>query len=158
MSELIDTPFPEIAVERGTLTGLENGNGIIALADGRVVALPLPAEPSEADLEAALDAFDAAQLLPPPAAVAPVPQEVGPAQLRVALIMSGVASSEAALDALVTPIIDGIADPTEREIARVLWTRATAFKRSYPLIEAARIALGWTPAQVDDLFRLAVTI
>jgi hypothetical protein len=93
-----------------------------------------------------------------PATPAPVPQEVGPAQLRVALIMSGVAASEAALDALVTPIIDAIADPTEREIARVLWTRATSFKRTYPLIEAARVALGWTNDQVDDLFRIAATI
>jgi len=149
MSTITDITVEGIHVKRGDTVVVAPLPDRIDLTEEGL--LPEGVELTEQEIAAAL-AYE------PPTPPAPVPQEVGPAQLRVALIMGGVASTETGLDALVTPIIDSIADPTEREIARVLWARATSFKRSYPLIEATRLTLGWTHDQVDDLFRLAATI
>jgi len=106
--------------------------------------LPEGVELTEAEIDAAL-AYE------PPAPPAPVPQEVGAGQIRAAMITTGIAPDLATLNATFESFLAG------NEIGLALWRHATSFKRDYPLIEAARIALGKTTEEVDDLFRLAAT-
>lgn len=87
-----------------------------------------------------------------------VPYEVGAAQIRAAMLASGFAETEEALNVMVEGIINStVPAGIEREIALVLWYKATQFKRDYPLILAAQQALNKTDEEVDDLFRFAET-
>lgn len=91
--------------------------------------------------------------------VAPVPFEVGPYQIRAALILSGIAADEAALDAMINEAVDAtIPDATQAALAKLAWRRASAFKRNSPFIAAAQAALQLKNEQVNDLFRLANTL
>jgi len=56
-------------------------------------------------------------------------------------------------DAAILAEIDKIEDEREREIARVDFTKATSFKRDYPLIDQIATAMGIPPEQVDTLWR-----
>lgn len=78
---------------------------------------------------------------PPPS----VPHSVSPRQARLALRAAGL------LDAAETAIA------AAGEDALISWEYATEFVRTEPLIEAMRVALGLTVAQIDDLFRDAAT-
>lgn len=81
--------------------------------------------------------------LPPPPE--PVPDSVPAHHLRLALRAAGMlAAVRAYMDAL----------PEDDEM-RESWEYAPYFRRDAIGIEDARVALGLTVAQVDDLFRLA---
>lgn len=80
--------------------------------------------------------------LPPP----PVPASVSPLQFRRATRHLGLKTT---FDAFVASL---------NEEGREAVEYATEFLRGDPLIEIARISLDWTPAQVDDVFRLAITL
>jgi hypothetical protein len=94
--------------------------------------------------------FDGQTFSPPPPYVAPVPETVSPRQARLALLGIGMLSAvEQALAAI--PGAQGAA-------ARIDWEYATEVQRKSPLIAALGPALGLTSAQIDDLFRSAVTL
>lgn len=105
---------------------------------------PLPAQPAH-DKNTHAVRWDGAQwvveAIPPP----PVPDSVPAHHLRRALRAAGMlAAVRAYMDAL----------PEDDEM-RESWEYAPYFRRDAIGIEAARVALGLTVAQVDDLFRLA---
>lgn len=83
---------------------------------------------------------------PPDPAPAPVPEEVFPLQMRKALRQSGLKS---AADAYLATLDEEVQEE---------WEYASTIRRDNPFIEGARIALGLTEEQADDLFRLAATL
>lgn len=87
----------------------------------------------------------------------PVPEAASPATIRVALRrLHGV--TNAALDATVGAVLAGISDPGERDDAETLWLYSVSIRRDHALVAAVGAALNLTPAEVDDVFRLAATI
>lgn len=93
------------------------------------------------------------------AANAPVPKVVGSGQIRAAMILSGIAANQEALDTLIHGAIDAaIADPVQNAVAHTLWDNASEFKRSHEFLDLAQAALNKTDADIDNLFRLAATI
>ncbi|MCV0378993.1 hypothetical protein [Nitratireductor sp.] len=73
-------------------------------------------------------------------------------QLRLGLIANGItlASVQAA--------IDGIADPTAREIAQVEWDYATTFERTHSLILQIGTALNLTPEEIDVMWSASISL
>ena len=47
---------------------------------------------------------------------------------------------------------------TQSKAIQIDWTKATEIRRDWPVIEQAKIALGLTEEQIDDLFTLAETL
>lgn len=87
----------------------------------------------------------------------PVPEAASPATIRVALRRLHDITN-AALDATVGAVLASIQDPGERDDAETLWLYSVSIRRDHPLVAAVGSALNLTPSQVDDVFRLAVTI
>lgn len=83
---------------------------------------------------------------PPPV----IPSSCSRGQGRLALLAEGkLAAVEAAIEA--------IADPVERKAAEINYERET-WEKSNPFLQAMWTALGGTPAELDELFSLAVTL
>lgn len=80
----------------------------------------------------------------------PVPQVVTMRQARLALLG---ANKLAAVDTA----IDALPEPT-KSIARIEWDYSSEVHRNKPLVLTLGPALGLTTQQLDDLFRLAVTL
>ena len=76
----------------------------------------------------------------------PVPTEVTPLQMRKALRYIGI-MDQAKAYALTLP-----------EEQQESWEYATMIERDNAFIESARLALGMTDDEADDLFRLAATL
>jgi hypothetical protein len=71
-------------------------------------------------------------------------------QARLALLAAGhLTNVESAIDGMP----EGI-----REAARIEWDHGSVIERISPLVETLAPALGFTPAQMDDLFKLAETL
>lgn len=87
------------------------------------------------------DAEAGAFVARPPA----VPSVVTPLQMRRAIRVSGLKAT-----------LDAFAETQSEEVIEA-WEYALQIERNNEMIEAARIALGWTVEQADDLFRLAAT-
>jgi len=82
--------------------------------------------------------------------ISPTPEAVTAHQARLALLGAGKLSLvDAALAAM--PGVQG-------EAARIEWEYASEIRRDSPLIAALAPALGLTAEQVDDMFRMAVTL
>lgn len=98
-------------------------------------------------------------VLNPPA---PVPEQISDRQFFQQLAIAGAISQDEALAAVQTgaipasmqPAIDALA-PSDQFAAKMLLCGATVFDRNYPMTEALRVAMGWTPAQTDALWRAA---
>ncbi|WP_412032930.1 hypothetical protein ACLIR7_14990 [Nitratireductor aquimarinus] len=73
-------------------------------------------------------------------------------QLRLGLIANGItlASVQAA--------VDGIADPTAREMALVEWEYATTFERTHSLISQIGSALNLTPEEIDTMWSASISL
>lgn len=102
--------------------------------DGNEVApYVAPPEPTDEELRAAMAPLTARQL-------------------RLGLIANGLtlASVQAA--------VDGISDPTEREIAQVEWEYATTFERTHSLISQIGAALSLTHEQIDTMWEAAIAL
>lgn len=85
-----------------------------------------------------------------PDAPEPVPTSCTRRQGRLALLSHGhLDDVEAAIEA--------IEDPTEQRAARIEY-EADTWERSNPVVQQMWQQLGGTPEQLDDLFRLAVTL
>jgi hypothetical protein len=81
----------------------------------------------------------------------PVPASVTMRQARLALL---------AVDKLddVAPTIAAIADSTQRRKAQIEWEFSNEVQRHHGFVTVLAPALGLTDAEIDDLFRLAVTL
>ena len=149
--EILEQPagepqFQTYPCSLGTVIGYYPGTYRIQQADGLVICVSANSEPSEANVEADI----ANPPAPPPAAV---PGSVGPAQLRIALRhLHSITSAQ------VLAAIDGIADQTARDDAFDLWEYATQIRRDHPLIGSFTTAFNLTSAQVDDIFRYAISV
>lgn len=108
---------------------------VLAVADWIAEGKPIVpyAPPTQAELRAAMPPLSARQL-------------------RLGLIANGItlASVQAA--------VDGISDPTEREIAQVEWEYATTFERTHSLISQIGTAMSLTPEQIDTMWEAAVSL
>lgn len=82
----------------------------------------------------------------PPPAPLPVPSAVTPLQIRRALRQTGMYGE----------VIGFVS--TQSDDVQDAWEYAVQIVRTDPLIAAAAEALGKTEAEIDDLFRLAVTL
>jgi len=143
LMETLDLSFlPRIAA--GVQIVAWDGFSYVA-ADGRTFWSG--AAPSAADLDSAL--MDPRPPAPPPA---PVPESVGPAQLRIAMRhLHGISAGQ------VYAVISALPE-AQQDDARDLWDYATAIKRDHPLVAAFAAAFGIAPADIDDVFRHAATI
>lgn len=74
-----------------------------------------------------------------------------PRQIRQALILSGVSID------MITAALDSLPEPT-RSLAKVEWEYSIAFKRNRQLVIQVGLMLGWTPEQLDDLWKLALSL
>lgn len=83
-------------------------------------------------------------------ALTPVPASITPRQGRAILITNGHMSQ-------VQGLLD-VMTGTEGELARNDFATALEWQRNWPLIEQMRVALGWTPAYVDELFMAAAAL
>jgi hypothetical protein len=127
--------------------------------DGAV--LFVPADPGNLDFAALVDGGGeiGAYAAPPP----PVPDSVSDRQFFQALALAGLISQAEALAAVQTgalpapiaAIVDGLPDQFG---ARMLLSGATTFERAHPLTDALGGALGYSPAQTDELFRAAAAL
>lgn len=70
-------------------------------------------------------------------------------QVRAAMVLNAIPESA------VLSAIDGIADDTERGLARVDWQEAPYYQRSHPLFAQLAPALGLTDAQLDAMWMQA---
>lgn len=90
----------------------------------------------------------AGQLQPPDPNSLPVPRAVTMRQARLQLIEDELLDDiEAALNA--------ITNPKQREKAKAEWEHSREVQRTHPLVNAVLAGLGYTSAQVDELFRRA---
>lgn len=87
---------------------------------------------------------------PPPPTPAPVPATCTRRQGRLALLQAGYLAS-------VEQSIATIADPVQRMGAQIEY-EADTWERANPFLQQMWAQLGGTPDQLDDLFRLAVTL
>jgi hypothetical protein len=96
--------------------------------------------------------YDGAAFTPPPPPEPqpePVPQTVSRFQARAALHLAGkLTDAEAAVEAAAA----------ENPLIALAWREAVEFKRTSPALNALAGAIGMTPEDVDNLFRLAATI
>ena len=81
-----------------------------------------------------------------------VPEVVTMAQARKAMILSSVSIAD------VDAAIAGIADPTEKALAKTDWEYSTTVRRDSDLVISLAPALNLTTEQVDAIFVLAHTI
>jgi hypothetical protein len=87
----------------------------------------------------------------PEPVVVPVPEFVGPAQIRLVLASQGIT------EAVITQMIDAL--PAEqRSNARILWDYSSQFYRNNPFVVQVGAAMGLTSDQIDDMFRVAITL
>lgn len=129
---------------------------IRAERDERVIFIP--DDPDNRD-RAEIDALGIVigEYVPPPP---PVPESVSDRQFFHALALGGMISEAEALAAVQTgalpaPIAAIIDAMPDQFAARMLLSGATTFERRHPLTDALAAALGYSPAQTDDLFRAA---
>ncbi len=77
--------------------------------------------------------------------------DISPRQIRLALLASGI--TELAVDS----VIDGLSSPS-KEQAMIAWKFSTTFQRNVPIIESLGAVLGLSPEQLDDLWKLGITL
>lgn len=88
---------------------------------------------------------------PLPPAPPYVPEQVTRAQGKAVLIQAGLWQD-------VLDYVDGITDPTERQLAEVALHDTTHWQRTSPFLNAAAAALGIAEQQMDALFQQAAEI
>ena len=105
---------------------------------------------------------------PPPPYVEPVPPEVGPYQIREAMLDLGwfvptnITTAFAELNTWILGLIDAAIPPSGGTLAtnaraKRAWMSATVMRREHPLMNLVRQAAGKTNNQMDTLFRTAAT-
>ncbi len=123
-----------------------------------VIYDPALSDAERARIEAVVAAHDPEQPASPP-----VPALISDRQFAQALAAMGVITRPEALEfvkrgevpAALQAAIDAIPDPDERFAADMQVSGATTFERAHPSTLALAHALGWSDAQMDDLWRSA---
>jgi hypothetical protein len=95
-----------------------------------------------------------------------VPQVISDRQFFHALAKNDVITEDEALAAVATgtipptmaAIVDAIPDASARFDAKMFLSGAVEFHRNHPLVAVFGAALGWTEAQIDDLFTFAASL
>lgn len=87
-----------------------------------------------------------AEVIEAPAGPTPVPSVVSRRQAKLALLDAGLLDNA-----------DSIIAAADQE-TQINWADAVEFRRDHPLITVIGRALGMTSEQIDDLFRLAITL
>ncbi|MBB6308905.1 hypothetical protein [Xanthobacter tagetidis] len=87
-------------------------------------------------------------------AAALVPAQVSRTQALLALLEGG---ETPITEAQILAAIDAMADPLARERARIL-SANPVWRRDDPFVAEIGAAFGLAPGDIDDLFRLAVTL
>lgn len=77
---------------------------------------------------------------------------LNPRQLRIGLILNGFTLDQ------VTATIDAIPDDRDRTVAKIEWEYAPKFERDHHLIAQVGAALGLTEAQIDTMWKQALTL
>lgn len=77
--------------------------------------------------------------------------DITPRQIRKALVMQGVS-----LDA-VTASLNSLPEP-EKSLAIIEWEYATIYERNHPLVAGVSQLLGFSSAQLDELWMLASSL
>lgn len=98
---------------------------------------------------------------PPPPPPPPVPQEITPAQVRIAAMLVLNLPNAEALDQIVEGVIvspEAELSPQDQEIARIKWQHATIIERGHPLIAAVALYLGVGSEVIDEVFRVGAMI
>lgn len=122
------------------LVAAGQAEGIAFTPDGTILGWDDLTPERQAAISALVAAHD------PNTVPVPVPASVTPLQMRKALRAAGLKAQADAYAASLS------------EEAQEAWEYATVIMRNDPFIEGARLALGMTQAQADDLFRLADTL
>lgn len=129
------------------VTGTDTGSYVAS--DGRTWLHPeVPSETAEsiqADIEEAI--------ANPPAVIPRVPEQIGPAQLRIALRRL---HPEIVPGAVYAAIAQLPAD--QQDDARDLWDYATVIRRDNAVLLALASAFELTADQIDAVFRLGATL
>lgn len=101
---------------------------------------------------------------PPPSVPLYVPYEIGPAQLRAAMVTLGwitivdPKNADKEIDTWLESLVDAVVtDVGQKTVALILLRRATGFKRDHPLIAVVAAAAGKTETDIDQLFHVAST-
>lgn len=81
----------------------------------------------------------------------PKPTVVTMRQAQLALLGAGLFDG-------IMPIINAIADPTEKQAALIEWTTAKEVQRTSTFLSKMQTALGKTDAEIDTLFEIASQI
>lgn len=102
------------------------------------------------DAHASFPAIPPARIVPAEPQPAPVPQSCTRRQGRLALLAAGHLDD-------VEQAIAAIADDTERRAAQIEY-EADTWERGNAFVQQMWATLGGTPAQLDDLFRMAVDL
>lgn len=94
----------------------------------------------------------------------PVPASITYRQFTLGLLATSFVSGAEALamaDRTIPASIDAIFDtlaPADALAARITFKTMTAIERAHPLVDQAAAAVGKTPANVDEFFRLAASL
>jgi hypothetical protein len=80
-----------------------------------------------------------------------IDNSVSARQIRTAMVMSGVSIT------FVESVIDSMEEPT-RTMAQIAWDFSYRFYRQNPLVILLGPAIGLTDAQLDELWKLAITL
>ncbi len=99
---------------------------------------------------------------PPP----PVPEDISDRQFAQALALNGLITNVEALEWVkvgtvpqqLQAIIDAMTDTEQQFAANMLLGGATTFQRHHPMVALRGGALGKTSDEIDDIWRLAVTL
>lgn len=145
-------PFETYPCSLGTVLDHGEAGDIyrIQTPSGQVIGIRAATTPSPENVEA-----DIAN--PPAPPLSPVPSQIGPAQLRVALHrLHDIAP--ASVDAAIDSVIDAIPDTEARLEARIYADYSTGYLRAHPLVAAIAAALNLSSDQVDEVFRLGATL
>lgn len=96
------------------------------------------------------DGWDGSSVIPAPQPAPVVPAEITMRQARLALLGAGLLAS-------VGTAINAMPEP-QRSAARIEWDYSSAVQRHNGFVQSLGPALGLTESQIDDLFRVAVTL
>lgn len=91
------------------------------------------------------------KFIEPPPPVVPVPQEITMRQARLELLNVGKLDD-------VDAALASIPDEQQRRAAQIEWEYSAVVDRDAPLVKSLTPALGFTEAEMDDLFRRAVLL
>ncbi len=84
-------------------------------------------------------------------------EEVGDPPPAVPAVVSRLQAKMALAEAELLDAVEAAVAAAPAQI-RIYWAEASDFHRAHPALEQMRLAMGWSPAQLDDLFVAAAQV